>query len=128
MAFPQGDEAERKYNALMQPVYPNERLHASFRALSQEPGYSPASHLISELAYAFTDPDGNFIEQFQTTGFDARMWELYLFIMLSEEACRFDRTELLKGTDASFDRIVHTSGWEDRLKTLIRNERIARAA
>ena len=25
------------------------------------------------------DADGNFVEQFQTTGFNARIWELYLF-------------------------------------------------
>lgn len=28
--------------------------------------------------------DGNFIEQFQTTGFDSRIWELYLFTTLHE--------------------------------------------
>ena len=27
----------------------------------------------------YQDVDGNFIEQFQTTGFDARLWELYLY-------------------------------------------------
>jgi hypothetical protein len=27
----------------------------------------------------FPNPDGNFIRDFQTTGFDARVWELYLF-------------------------------------------------
>jgi len=35
-------------------------------------------------AYAeFQDPDGNFLEQFQTTGFDSRCFELYLFAYLS---------------------------------------------
>jgi len=32
----------------------------------------------------YDDADGNFVEQFQTTGFDARMWELYLFAALTE--------------------------------------------
>ncbi len=34
----------------------------------------------------------------------------------------------VKGTDADVDRIIHFSGWEDRLKELIRNERRAEAA
>jgi hypothetical protein len=28
--------------------------------------------------------DGNFVEQFQTRGFDARIWELYLFAAFRE--------------------------------------------
>jgi hypothetical protein len=34
-----------------------------------------------------------FIEQFQTTGFDARLWELYLFSTLTELGFVMDRTE-----------------------------------
>jgi hypothetical protein len=36
------------------------------------------------MMHWYEDPDGNFIEQFQTTGFDARLWELYLFAMFCE--------------------------------------------
>lgn len=93
VTFPQGDEASRKHHRLMNPIYPVERLSPAFRSLSLDLGYSPASRMISEIAYAFTDPDGNFIEQFQTTGFDARMWELYLFMLLREEGCQLDRTK-----------------------------------
>jgi hypothetical protein len=32
----------------------------------------------------YDDADGNFVEHFQSTGFDARMWELYLFAVLTE--------------------------------------------
>jgi hypothetical protein len=32
----------------------------------------------------YEDADGNFVEQFQTTGFDARIWELYLFAAFRE--------------------------------------------
>lgn len=39
----------------------------------------------------FKDIDGNFIEQFQSTGFDARLWELYLNTYLIEEQLFFDR-------------------------------------
>ena len=38
------------------------------------------------------DADGNLIEQFQTSGFDARIWELYLFAALSEAGYGIDRS------------------------------------
>jgi hypothetical protein len=37
------------------------------------------------------DVDGNFCEQFQTTGFDARTWELYLFAYLNHAGFRVER-------------------------------------
>jgi hypothetical protein len=40
----------------------------------------------------FTDPDGNFLEQFQSTGFDARYFELYLFAYFSRSDYQVDRT------------------------------------
>ncbi len=39
----------------------------------------------------YEDADGNFIEQFQTTGFDTRLWELYLFAMLVEAGFALDK-------------------------------------
>lgn len=38
------------------------------------------------------DADGNFIEQFQTTGFDRRLWELYLFATFDELGYRRNTT------------------------------------
>lgn len=40
----------------------------------------------------FEDVDGNFVEQFQTTAFDARFSELYLFALLTEQRMIFDRS------------------------------------
>lgn len=40
----------------------------------------------------FEDVDGNFVEQFQTTAFDARFSELYLFALLTEQQMIFDRS------------------------------------
>lgn len=39
----------------------------------------------------FFDVDGNFIQQFQTQGFDARLWELYLFCYFNEEGLEIIR-------------------------------------
>ena len=38
----------------------------------------------------FVDRDGNFVEQFQTTGFDQRTWELFLFAYLLEAGFTID--------------------------------------
>lgn len=40
----------------------------------------------------YEDADGNFLEQFQTTGYDARIWELYLLAALSEAVYIIDRS------------------------------------
>ncbi len=41
----------------------------------------------------YEDIDGNFVEQFQTTGFNARVWELYLFAALTEANLRLERPD-----------------------------------
>lgn len=40
----------------------------------------------------FQDPDGNFVEQFQSSGFDSRTFELFLFAMFKELGHDVDRT------------------------------------
>lgn len=88
--FPQDDDIRRRKNALLEPVVVHERLHLYFRKLIEEEGYAPARETIKEIAYVYHDLDGNFIEQFQTSGFDARMWELYLFPALHELGFRIN--------------------------------------
>ena len=38
----------------------------------------------------FQDVDGNFVQQFQSTGFDARLWELYLYALFTEQGYGFE--------------------------------------
>jgi hypothetical protein len=38
----------------------------------------------------FNDKDGNFVKDFQTTGFDARLWELYLYAYLRSDGFTLD--------------------------------------
>ncbi|MBF3882662.1 glycosaminoglycan attachment protein [Burkholderia pseudomallei] len=63
---------------------PETDLHRQFRLLRDMPEYEPARGQLRELQTAFVDPDGNFVEQFQTTGFDSRTFELFLFAMFVE--------------------------------------------
>lgn len=87
----QGDETGTRAD-IFEPVYPPEQLSPSFNLVNLAPGYSSARGIIAEAMHHYTDVDGNFIEQFQTTGFDSRLWELYLFAFLNEENLLIDRT------------------------------------
>jgi len=89
--FPQGGPRKRRLDPI-RPVIPAERRHPAFRSLTEEEGYSPAFEVVREMLNFYEDPDGNFIEQFQSTGFDARLWELYLFGVFTEMGFLIDRT------------------------------------
>lgn len=88
--FEQDDE-EGEAMDIFSPVKAEEKLHHYFRILSKEPSHVAAREIIREMMPHYVDIDGNFIEQFQTTGFDARVWELYLNAYLVEEGLFFDR-------------------------------------
>jgi len=65
-------------------VVPEDRLNPTFKILRSAERYSPARELIKAMMRFYEDTDGNFVEQFQTTAFDARIWELYLFATFTE--------------------------------------------
>ncbi|MBD9643633.1 hypothetical protein IB231_08350 [Pantoea sp. PNT02] len=60
------------------------RLDNLFEELINNPMHLSAKNIIEPMMRWYEDADGNFIEQFQTTGFRQRIWELYLFAMLIE--------------------------------------------
>lgn len=64
---------------LFKPIVPESRLHPSFVHLRDDAGAEP-TRLMMEHVFASLGgmEDGNFVEQFQTTGFDARVFELFL--------------------------------------------------
>lgn len=67
---------------LFDPVVPEDRLHPSFVGMLH-PAREGCRLAMESTADLLGDPDGNFVEQFQTTAFDARVWELYLCAALS---------------------------------------------
>lgn len=79
----QGDETGKPVD-FFTPVVRQERLSRGFQTIESNPGFSPARGIVCEMMRWHQDVDGNFIEQFQTTGFDSRIWELYLFAALVE--------------------------------------------
>jgi ribosomal protein L30/L7E len=82
-AFQQGDARGRPMD-FFTPVVPAERLNPRFKILNAAPRYSPARGVMEAMMRFYKDLDGNFVEQFQTTAFDARLWELYLFATFAE--------------------------------------------
>ncbi|RTL67336.1 MAG: hypothetical protein EKK41_17295 [Hyphomicrobiales bacterium] len=86
----QGDEAFHQGDNVIGPVdffaprVVEDRTHENFRLLRDAPRYSPARELIKVMMRWHEDVDGNFIEQFQSTAFDPRLWELYLYAAFTE--------------------------------------------
>jgi hypothetical protein len=79
----QGDESGRVID-FFSPLVDEEKLHPHFRRLVFDHEFSAAREIIGAMMHWHEDVDGNFVEQFQTTGFDTRLWELYLFAALTE--------------------------------------------
>jgi hypothetical protein len=77
----QGDEDGSPVD-FFAPLAAEHRLHPNFKRVRDERGQSSARQLINVMMRWYEDRDGNFIEQFQTAGFDARAWELYLWATL----------------------------------------------
>jgi ribosomal protein L30 len=82
-SYYQGD-AKGKATDFFAPLTPEDRLNPLFKILVNSERYSPARGVIEAMMRWYKDADGNFIEQFQTTGFNARIWELYLFATFIE--------------------------------------------
>lgn len=83
--FEQGDEAADKAGVdLFAALVPEEKRHRAFKLLQSIDHWLPARELMSEMMKHYVDVDGNFVEQFQSTAFDSRIWELYLYAALLE--------------------------------------------
>lgn len=87
--FEQGN-VRKKYDIFHPTAKPQNR-NPYFDALDIQKGFSAAKELIQEIMPHFYDIDGNFVEQFQSQGFDARLWELYLFCYFNEECLTINR-------------------------------------
>ncbi|NKK72477.1 hypothetical protein GFM13_19250 [Rhizobium leguminosarum bv. viciae] len=87
----QGDEVGKPVDFFAQ-VHPPERLHPDFLTVATAAQFSSARGVIEPMMRWHEDLDGNFVEQFQSTAFDQRIWELYLFAMLTEVGYVLDQS------------------------------------
>lgn len=81
--FPQGVITRNKH-LIFEPIVTEDKMLEDYKLLVSSEIFSPAKELIQEIAYSFEDSDGNYIEQFQSAGFNARLWELYLYAFFHE--------------------------------------------
>ena len=77
---------------LFTPGVPESKLNEKFKTIATAPGSAPARHLLQQFFSLLPRPDGNFIRDFQTTGFDARIWELFLFAFGVKTGFKVDRS------------------------------------
>lgn len=101
----QGDEPRRAVD-FFAPRVPEARADPNFVSLRDLEGYSPARELISAMMRWYQDVDGNFVEQFQSAAFDARLLELYVFALLVENGFT------LRHEGAAPDFLAHDGGGE----------------
>lgn len=66
-------------NTKLFDVIKKKKINKDFDSISRFLSDEPTRLMMDDIFSRFNDIDGNFIEQFQTTGFDARVFELYLF-------------------------------------------------
>ena len=88
--FPQNDKDHEQLD-LFKPIVPIEKQHPYFVHLNTTRSFDSAKAIINEIMPHYIDVDGNYIEQFQSSGFDSRLWELYLFSFLNEQKFILDR-------------------------------------
>lgn len=72
------------------PIVPSDKQSPSFKEISLRRKH-PGRDLLSQMMNWYEDVDGNFVQQLKSTGFDARLWELYLYALFVELGYAFDR-------------------------------------
>jgi hypothetical protein len=77
---------------LFQRLAADDALHPQYLKTRDEAIIGPARAVLREVAGTMIDPDGNFVQQFQTHGFDARTFELYLQALFTEAGHSIDRS------------------------------------
>ena len=114
MQYYQGDEEGKSLDFFTPAAAARDRLHPDFVKVAEEEAYSSARGIIEPMMHWYDDPDGNFVEQFQTTGFDARIWELYLFAAFSEMDYQIDRTDAVPDFTCKRNGVEFLRGGDDR--------------
>lgn len=75
---------------IFDPVVAPEKRHPAFEHIRIEAGAFAGRTMIRQVFEDFHDKDGNFVREFQTAGFDARIFELYLFAYFRESGYEID--------------------------------------
>ncbi len=77
---------------LFKIIVSESKLNDNFKKILYNKGYEAARLMITEVFNLFPTVDEDFVQQFQTTGFDARIWELNLMAAFDEVKFKIPRT------------------------------------
>jgi len=81
----QGDNNNAPLDLLRLPLdFDVNALHPYFKILLEEPSKAPARAVIDELGRWLVPLDPHLAKEFQTKGFDQRLWEIYLWAAFRE--------------------------------------------
>jgi hypothetical protein len=78
---------------LFEPIVPLGKRHPAFEGIRTLDVCVGGRSMMREVFADFKDKDGNFIREFQTAGFDARVFELYLHAYFSSSGYSIDSRE-----------------------------------
>ncbi|MCA0373901.1 MAG: hypothetical protein LCH83_13745 [Proteobacteria bacterium] len=87
--YEQFDEKAPTHDIYDLKVAPS-KLHPYFEVLLNNEKYKGARALIREAVHSHIDVDGHYLQQFQTDGFSARLWELFLYLYFYNAWFEFD--------------------------------------
>ena len=81
----QGDETNMPIDLLRVPTdFDPKAVHPYFALLLETPAREPARAVIREIGPWLSPEDPHLIKEFQTRGFDQRLWEIYLWAAFRE--------------------------------------------
>jgi hypothetical protein len=75
---------KRMTGRLFNSKLPDDKLSPLFKGVRDARCHIPTRGMLEEVFATYGDIDGNFIREFQTSGFSQRVWELYLHAYLSD--------------------------------------------
>ncbi|MGO8184166.1 hypothetical protein [Rhizobium leguminosarum] len=78
----QGDEPNAPFDLLS--VTHDSKLHPYFEIVQDDAGHMPAKEALKAIGPWLAPSDLHFVREFQTTAFDQRIWELYLWAAFRE--------------------------------------------
>jgi hypothetical protein len=90
----QGDETNAPIDLLQVPVDRDPAtLHPYFKILLDHAARAPARAVVREIGRWLAPQDPHLVQEFQTSGFDQRLWEIYLWAAFHEFGLDVDQLE-----------------------------------
>jgi hypothetical protein len=90
--------------SLFNPIEDESKINPLFLSICKRENAESARWMLDDIFKDFNDPDGNFLQQFKTDGFNARFFELYLFAYFSRSGFQIERPKGKDGSDFIIER------------------------